>query len=36
MLQIRFLPLPMLAGIFLSGMLVGWLGCFVSLKQFFK
>ena len=36
MLQIRFLPLPLLAGILLSGMLVGWLGCFVSLKQFFK
>ena len=36
MLQVRFLPLPLLAGILLSGMLVGWLGCFVSLKQFFK
>lgn len=36
LLQIRFLPLPLLAGILLSGMLVGWLGCFVSLKQFFK
>ena len=36
MLQIRFLPLPLMAGILLSGMLVGWLGCFVSLKQFFK
>jgi cell division transport system permease protein len=36
MLQIRFLPLPLLASILLSGMLVGWLGCFVSLKQFFK
>ena len=36
MLQIRFLPLPLLAGILLCGMLVGWLGCFVSLKQFFR
>ena len=36
MLQIRFLPIPLLAGILLSGMVVGWLGCFVSLKQFFK
>lgn len=36
MLQVRFLPLPLLAGILFSGMLVGWLGCFVSLKQFFK
>ena len=35
-LQIRFLPVPLLAGILVSGMLVGWLGCFVSLKQFFK
>jgi len=35
-LQIRFLPLPLLAGILACGMIVGWLGCFVSLKQFFK
>ena len=35
-LQVRFLPLPLLAGILVNGMLVGWLGCFVSLKQFFK
>ena len=36
LLQIRFLPLPLLGGILFCGMLVGWLGCFVSLKQFFK
>ena len=36
MLHIRFLPMPLLAGILFSGMIVGWLGCFVSLKQFFK
>ncbi|MFZ0133879.1 MAG: permease-like cell division protein FtsX [Desulfobacterales bacterium] len=32
---IRFLPAGMLAAIVLISMMVGWLGCFASLKQFF-
>jgi len=32
--QIRFLPFKMFFGILLCSMLVGWLGCYVSLKQF--
>jgi cell division transport system permease protein len=36
MLEIRFLPLGYSAGIIVCSMLVGWLGCFLSLKQFLK
>jgi len=35
-LSIRFLPLEIVAGILLCSMIIGWLGCFLSLKQFFK
>ncbi|MEJ2478254.1 MAG: permease-like cell division protein FtsX [Desulfobacterales bacterium] len=34
--QIRFLPTRMLVAMVLASMMVGWLGCFASLKQFFK
>lgn len=34
--QIRFLPLHILFSIIFSSMIVGWLGCFVSLKQFLR
>jgi cell division transport system permease protein len=34
--QIRFLPTRMLVAMVLTSMMVGWLGCFASLKQFFK
>lgn len=34
--NIRFLSLWMSLGILLGSMLVGWLGCYLSLKQFFK
>ena len=33
---IRFFPLDVLGGVLLGSMLVGWLGCYLSLKQFFK
>lgn len=36
MFQIRFLPVKMVVAMVLGSMLVGWLGCFVSLKQFLK
>jgi len=36
MFQIRFLPPLVLVAIVISSMIVGWLGCFVSLKQFLK
>jgi cell division transport system permease protein len=36
MFQIRFLPSQVLGAIVISSMIVGWLGCFVSLKQFLK
>ena len=36
MFQIRFLPPKMVLAMVLTSMLVGWLGCFVSLKQFFR
>ena len=32
----RFLPLKTTAAIVCASMFIGWLGCFVSLKQFFK
>lgn len=35
-LQLRFLPPPILGVIILSSMTVGWLGCYLSLKQFLK
>ncbi len=35
-LSIRFLPFEIVAGILLCSMIIGWLGCFLSLKQFFK
>ena len=34
--NIRFLPPKMVIAMTVTSMLVGWLGCFVSLKQFFK
>lgn len=34
--EIRFLPAEVLAGILLSAMFIGWLGCYVSLKQYLK
>ena len=36
MFQIRFLPSLVLVAIVISSMIVGWLGCFVSLKQFLR
>jgi cell division transport system permease protein len=36
MFQIHFLPLRWLALILLAGMLVGWLGCFLSLRQYLE
>jgi len=36
MFQIRFLPSLVLVAVVISSMIVGWLGCFVSLKQFLK
>ncbi len=35
-LSIRFLPFEIVTGILLCSMIIGWLGCFLSLKQFFK
>lgn len=32
--SLRFLPWPVSLAVVAAGMLVGWLGCFVSLKQF--
>jgi cell division transport system permease protein len=34
--RIRFLPTRMLVAMVLTSMMVGWLGCFASLKQFFR
>jgi cell division transport system permease protein len=34
--KIRFLPTKMVLAMVMTSMLVGWLGCFVSLKQFFR
>jgi cell division transport system permease protein len=34
--EVQFLPVAAYAGIILASMLVGWLGCFLSLKQFLK
>jgi cell division transport system permease protein len=34
LLDLKFLPLPTICGILLGSMLVGWLGCYISLKQF--
>jgi len=36
LLRIKFLPLDLLVEILLGSMLVGWLGCYISLKQFLK
>jgi len=36
MFQIRFLPSLVRVAVVISSMIVGWLGCFVSLKQFLK
>jgi cell division transport system permease protein len=34
--QVRFLPLKFTFGILIGSMFVGWLGCYLSLKQFLK
>jgi cell division transport system permease protein len=34
--QIRFLPPAVFTGVILSSMFVGWLGCYLSLKQYLK
>ena len=34
--SLNFLPPTILGGILLGSMLVGWLGCYISLKQFLK
>jgi cell division transport system permease protein len=34
--RIRFLPPTIFAGIIFSSMFIGWLGCYLSLKQFLK
>ncbi len=34
--RIRFLPITVMVEIVLGSMLVGWLGCYLSLKQFLK
>ena len=34
--QIRFIPPGMMAGIVLSSMIVGWLGCYFSIRRFLK
>ena len=34
--QIRFFPLEISMGVICSSILVGWLGCYLSLKQFLK
>ena len=34
--EIRFLPPKMVLAMVMTSMLVGWLGCFLSLKQFLK
>jgi len=36
LVEIQFLPLGHTLGIIVCSMLVGWLGCFLSLKQFLK
>jgi cell division transport system permease protein len=33
---LKFLPVPSICAILLGSMLVGWLGCYISLKQFLK
>jgi len=33
--DLRFLPTPAILGILICSMLVGWLGCYISLRQFF-
>jgi cell division transport system permease protein len=34
--RLQFLSAPMLCAIIIGSMLVGWLGCYISLKQFLK
>jgi cell division transport system permease protein len=34
--HIRFLPLPVFVAVIFSSMFVGWLGCYLSLKQYLK
>jgi cell division transport system permease protein len=36
LLEMQFLPWGHVLGIIVCSMLVGWLGCFLSLKQFLK
>jgi cell division transport system permease protein len=34
--QIRFLPLTVMVSLVAASMLVGWLGCYLSLRQYLK
>ncbi len=36
LLDIHFLPLDVTAGIIVGSMIIGWIGCYLSLKQFLK
>ena len=36
LVHLQFLSTPTIGGILLGSMLVGWLGCYISLKQFLK
>lgn len=36
LLSLQFIPPQILGAILLGSMLVGWLGCYISLKQFLK
>jgi cell division transport system permease protein len=36
MIQIRFLPIDIMAYILVASVIIGWVGCFLSLRQFLK
>ncbi len=36
MVDIRFIPLPLVAGIIILSMMIGWLGCWLSIRKFLK